>query len=266
MTHSAGPCGDWSPIWCEELPVTSAAISGIAVTMATEILWAKSGRQFDSCSLTLRPCRKDCYGGSWPFGGSWLMYGDQWPYPYNYAGQWFNAGCGGCPGDCSCTVLHKVELPMYVSSITQIKIDGAVLAPSAYKIMDYRTLLRVDGSEWPRCNDLNLADTELNTWSIELVVGTTVPTLGRYAVGELAREIALACAGDSNCKLNPAVQQVTRQGITMQFLDPNAMFADGKIGLYWSDLFISTYNPGGIAARAQAIDVSGPRHREQTWP
>ena len=264
-TPSAGPCGVWNPIWCEPLPVSTVSVSGWALQAATEVLWAKSGRQFDTCEITLRPCRDDCFGGTWPWGETWNQWGTTWPYPYNYAGQWFNLGCGGCPGQCSCTVLHTVELPAPVGEITEVRVDGVALPTTAYRVYDHRTLVRTDGQPWPLCNDLNKSDTEVGTWSVTFVAGTAVPALGRLAVGELARELALACVGEA-CRLPSPVQQIVRQGVSLTFLDPNEMFADGKTGLYRSDLFISTFNPGGVAARAVAVDVDGPAPRRQTWP
>lgn len=263
VAQSAEPCAPWEPIWCEPLPLSTAAISGDAIDWATHILWAKSGRQFDACEVTWRPCRQECWG-TVPSG--LLLADTRFPQPYNYAGQWFNLGCGGCPGTCSCTVLHSVALPMPVISIVEVKVDGAVLTTGSYVVYEHRTLLRVDGNPWPLCNDLNLADTEVGTWSVTATIGTTVPSLGRMAVGELARELALACVGDGTCKLPSPVQSIVRQGVSLTFLDPNEMFADGKIGLFRSDLFISTVNPSGIAARAAAFDVDGPRPRRQTWP
>jgi hypothetical protein len=44
------------------------------------------------------------------------------------------------------------------------------------------------------------------------------------------------------------------------------MFADGKIGLYFCDLFLGTYNPKNIKDRARAIDVERRGNRQQTWP
>lgn len=263
VAQSAAPCAPWEPIWCDPLPLSTAAISGDAIDWATHILWAKSGRQFDQCEITWRPCRKDCWGSAWPFD---RFIESRYPHPYNYAGQWFNLGCGGCPGSCSCTVLHTVELPMPVASIVEVKVDGVTLVSGSYTVYDHRTLIRTDGPSWPLCNDLNLPDTEVGTWAITAVVGPEVPSLGRMAVGELARELALACVDDGACRLPSAVQSIVRQGVSITFLDPNVVFADGKIGLYRSDLFISTVNPSGIAARAVAIDVDGPRHRRQTWP
>lgn len=262
--NSDGPCAPWPAIWCGTISPSVAAVTGTYVEIATEVLWAKSGRQFGMCSLTLRPCRRDCWGGAWPFADRWNEWGASWPYPYWFNGQWFNMGCGGCPGSCSCTVLHEVVLPAPVAQIDEVKVDGVTLAPSAYRLYDHRTLLRVDGGMWPICNDLNKDDTEVGTWSVTATYGTDVPALGQLAVGELAEQLALACVEDGQCKLPSPVQQLVRQGVTLTFLDPSQVFADGKIGLYTSDLFISTYNPQGIAARAQVIDVDGPRARRLT--
>lgn len=264
MLQSVGPCQPWSPIWCVTLPLSTAAVSGDALQTATEVLWAKSGRQFDECTVTLRPCRRDCWNET--FSATWHEWSTGWPYPYLANGQWFNLGCGGCPGTCACTTLHTVELPMPVSSIVEVKVNGTPLVSGSYTLYDFHTLVRTDGQEWPLRNDLNLPDTAVGTWSITLTHGTAVPVAGRMAVAELTRELALACVGDGSCKLPQPVQQLVRQGVTMTFLDPNEVFADGKIGLYRSDLFISTFNPQGIAARAQVIDVDGPRHRRRTWP
>ena len=261
---SAGPCGPWSPIWCD-IPLSGLEITGQMLEVATEILWAKSGRQFDECVTTLRPCRQDCWGGAWPFYDRWSEFGRAWPYPYNYAGQWFNLGCGGCPGSCSCSVLHQVKLPSPISAVNEVIVDGVVLSPTAYRVYDHNMLIRTDGEAWPLCNDLNLDTTEVNTWAVTVTLGTSVPSAGRLAVGELTAELTKACVGDE-CKLPAPIQQLVRQGVSMTFLDPNAVFADGKIGLYFSDLFLSTFNPQGIAARAQAIDVDGTAPRRQTWP
>lgn len=266
VARNAGPCAPWTPIWCGEIPLSGAAISGDMLMAATEVLWAKSGRQFDQCTEILRPCSKDCWGGTWPFYDRWNELGRSWPYPYNYAGQWFNLGCGGCPGSCSCTVLYEAQLPQPIADIIEIKVDGAILVSGSYTVYDYQTLLRTDGSPWPMCNDLNKTEDEVGTWSVEVVLGQAVPVMGQLAVGELALQFINACVDVDACLLPTPVQQLVRQGVTLTFLDPNEIFAAGKIGLYRSDLFISTFNPAGIPARAQAIDVDSRGPRRQTWP
>lgn len=235
--------------------------------IATEVLWAKSGRQFDECEQRLRPCASDCWGGGvFPFADSWNEWGVRWPYPYNYAGQWFNLGCGGCPGTCSCTVIYEVKMPQPIQRITQILIDGEIMPTGSYRVYDYEMLIRTDGSPWPMCNDLNKDETEVGTWAVDVVLGTSVPKLGQLAVGELALELINACVDQSACRLPKPVQQIVRQGVSLTFLDPNEVFADGKIGLFNADLFISTFNPGGIPARAQAIDIDNRSPHRRTWP
>lgn len=266
ITASAGPCAAWEPIWpCVDAAITGAAVAQTMVQVATEIMWAKTARQFDECEMTLRPCRDDCWDGQWPFYDRWNEFGRSWPYPYNWAGQWFNLGCGGCPGSCSCTVLWKAKLPALINRIVEIKVDGDIVPTGSYMVYDNQMLIRTDGEAWPICNDLNKADTEVGTWSITLTIGQTVPDLCRLAVGEMATEFIKSCLGQ-NCRLPSPVQQLVRQGVSMTFLDPNAVFADGKVGLYFCDLAISTYNPAGIPARAQVIDVDQLYPSRQTFP
>lgn len=258
---TAGPCSPWTPLGCQTIPTAAAAISGVMLDAASYILWAKSGRQFDECVVTLRPCRRECFD-VWP--DEW---GVGWPNPILFAGQWFNMGCGFCTGDCSCNVLHQIMLPSPTSAVTEVKIDGVALTPPEdhFILYDYRQLIRTDGEAWPSCNDLSQDDTHVGTWSVTFRVGVPVPPLGQLAVGELWTELMNACIG-APCKLPSPVQQLVRQGVSLTMFDPNVAFADGKIGLRLSDLFISTVNPGGIPARAQVYDPDARGPRMQTWP
>src|SRR5690606_26300487 len=108
---------------------------------------------------------------------------------------------------------------------------GEILDSSKYRLDEHRYLVRTDGEAWPRCNDLRKSDQHVGTWSVTATFGTVVPPSGQFAVGELALEIAKACAGQ-DCKLSPAnVQQITRQGVKKVFLDPNSIKDSGMMGL-----------------------------------
>lgn len=261
MTQITGslPCSGWSPIWgaCD-LTTLSPAVTGAAVQAASEILWGLSGRQFGICQLVVRPCRRECYGMSWTsLGSSWWQYGT-YPRPLFYNGVWYNLVCGnGCDSGCSCSPLSEALLPEPVTSIVEVKIDGVVLAPSAYRVDDYRKLVRVDGGQWPLCNNLNLDDTQVGTWSVTVQFGQPVPTMGQLALGELACQFAHIINGNDECELPNPVQQLVRQGVTMNFLDPNKVFPDGKVGLYLSDLFLGVVNPHGLMSRSEIFDIDG---------
>jgi hypothetical protein len=250
-----GLCEAWSPIWTCALPTSANAVTGDAVQMASEVLWALSGRQFGLCNVTIRPCRRECYTLGWNGWASWWEYGT-YPTPALINGSWFNITCGSCDDGCSCTRVSDVMLPGPVHEIGLVKVDGSILTKNVdYRLDDYRRLVRLGGAEWPLCNDLNLADDQPNTWSVTFSQGQEVPRLGRVAVGILATEFAKMLICDSSCALPKPVQSLSRQGVNLTFLDPNEVFADGRTGLYVPDMFISTYNPRGLKTRSRAYDV-----------
>jgi hypothetical protein len=261
-----GPCQAWE-LSCPAFPDdTSEELQATAAMIATEVLWSRTKQQFGVCSVTLRPCRKDCLpAGPWiPQVGGWYDFtGGVWPFPQPalIGGAWINIACGMCSTGCSCSHVSEVRLPYPVAAITEVKVDGVVLPPSAYRVDNFNLLVRLDGEDWPQCNDLNLEDTEVGTWSVTADYGQEVPELGKLAAGQLATEIAKRCVNASGCLLpTGTIQEVTRQGVKQVFFDANKAFAGGTIGLYWADLFVKTYNPTG-SNLALIYDIDGPKHR-----
>lgn len=269
-TPSQGPCLTWDPIWCCDLTGASAALTGSALAIATEVLYHLSGQRFDICEFTVRPCRRECangwLGGFGGYGlGNWWEWGGLYPRPYLFGGAWYNLTCGSCAGECSCTMLEEAWLPSPVASIVSVKLDGASLPASAYRVDDYRKLVRVDGGTWPICQDLSKPDTATNTWSVTLTVGESVPQVGRWAVGELACELIKSCTGQA-CFLPTNATQITRQGITIDFPTFSELLVSGSLGLRWCDIFIATYNPNRLRAAPMVWDVDRDSNRRQTWP
>jgi hypothetical protein len=250
----SGPCENWPPL-CDDFPVATLPeqqdLIDQALQAATEALWERTHRRFGLCTITLRPCREECAN---PPAG-WANYsGYGWPFPVLDRGTWINLGCRACAGGCSCTILSEVRLPSPVAEIVEVKVDGVALDPAGYRVDDWRWLINLDG-EWPTCQDLTLADTEVSTFSVTASYGEQVPTLGSLAVGQLATAIHKGCTGASDCPLPQAtVRQITRQGVTKVFFDAATAFKGGQIGLYYPDLFIATYNPGG-RRRAKLYDI-----------
>lgn len=258
-----GPCDDWPVYWPCDVSCESPTVTAHAVRVATEMLWALSGRQFGLCTVTLRPCRRDCWtSGTWPWGWTEFLPGAySFPTPALIGGQWFNLICGICGDTCSCTRLSEVDLPAPVHDVVQVKVDGAPLATGAYRVDDDRRLVRVDGGEWPRCNDLTVSDTHVGTWSVTARYGQDVPEGGAWAVGELGCQLMLAFNGSSDCKLPPGVTTLVRQGVTVQMNTVTDLLKDGLTGLYLVDTFIATWNPGRLRRRARTYSVDGPNPR-----
>jgi hypothetical protein len=259
----SGPCADWEPLWCGTLSTAAMAATGEAVTMATDVLWHLSGQRFGVCEVIIRPCRAQCAEGYgtlddwWAGIGAVSYLGSGGPRPWWADGVWYNV-CGGCTSGCSCTELSEAILPAPTRDVVEVRLDGIVLNPSTYRVDENRRLVRTDGGVWPMCQRMDLSDDQPGTWSVTLTVGESVPTLARRALGDLAAEFAKDCAGE-NCVVPYDVTSLTRQGITLDFGNPNAEHVDSMVrllGLRMVRLFLATYNPMKLQQRGKVYDVS----------
>jgi hypothetical protein len=258
MSADFGPCSSWDPIWICDVSAKSPTATGRAVAAATSIVWTLSGRQFGTCTTTLRPCRRTCYDDGWwnRYGMPWSAgyAGSGWAYGGGYYGLWFDLSCGSCSGGCSCSEVSEVVLPSPVSSIVRVMMDGTPMATGAYRVDNNRFLVRTDGQRWPRCNNLSLNDTQPGTWSVTAAYGQDVPVAGQFAVGEMACEILKAMDGE-DCRLPAGIQALTRQGVSISYPDIGSLFRKGRTGLYLVDAFITTVNPSGLASRSRVYSV-----------
>lgn len=259
-------CDTWPVTWACDVSCLSPAVTGLAVEIASELLEALSGHQFGTCTATIRPCRSICT--EWgPLRIGWgAGFESMYPFPYLYAGKWYNLGCGTCGDSCSCTELSEVILPGNVVSILSIKMDGTPMVTGSYRVDNGNRLLRTDGGRWPVCQNMSQPDTAAGTWSITGVFGQPVPSGGSLAVGELACELSKALAGDNTCRLPRGVTQVSRQGVTINYAKVTDALKEGLTGLYLVDLFLHTFNPHHLVAPAHVYNVDAPLQREQTWP
>lgn len=254
MPTDFSPC-DWDPIQCCVWPTGSEAVTGYARQGATEVLWQESGQRYGLCEITIRPCRRQCDGGGWPFMDRWYEWaGGMWPRPLLFNGLWFNVTCGGCPGGCSCTVLEEVLLPGVVSSISQVKVDGVILPSTAYRLDNNQLLVRVDGGSWPYCQDMAAADTQPDTFSVTFTFGEVPPVIGRQAVGQLMCALARECMGE-DCRLPANVTSLVRQGVAIE-LD-----ADFLKRFNFVSLFLRYANPAGLQAAPGIYDPDAQSFR-----
>lgn len=251
-----GPCAPWTTAdaLCDSADTADADLVEQVIEAASELLFAKSARVYSgTCSGVLRPCcASDLCGRSrlsfekWADGYG-LIVGDPFPFtPELFAGQWYNvAGCASpCVAwDCSKRV-PRVDLGRYpVTQVTEVKIDGVVLAESAYKITDNRYLDRIDGDLWPRAQDVLALDTQVGTWSIAVEWGQPPTALGVLAANELACQMLMDIAGDENCALPARTVQVSRTGVTYNLADVITLLEKGGIGLQFCEMFIAAENP-----------------------
>lgn len=254
-------CEPWPVTWCCDLDLASPAVTGMAVQAASEYVWAQSGRQHGSCSVLLRPCRSDCqdsysgywWNGTWPTTSPWPA----WPWRVDLA-------CGRCIGDCSCSAVSTLRLPVYAQSIAQVLIDGAEIPASGYAFYDNDKLVRTGGEAWPSCQDWSVPVSGVGAWSVTPVFGEPVPELGRLAVGELACLIVKHCT-DPSCRLPAGLQSQTRAGSTYVYFDPVRLKEIGSTGLRMVDRFLDMVNPSRLDVGARIWDPDDmTRHRRPT--
>jgi hypothetical protein len=93
---------------------------------------------------------------------------------------------------------------------------------------------------------------------LTLEVGQNPPPIGRSAAAALAAEMlrgdpryAALNAGDT--RPDARLTSITRQGVTMEFVDPEALFRTGMTGVYAVDLFLRATNPTGARYQAKVI-------------
>lgn len=233
---------------CEELANYDAPIRALAEAWAGRSLRMLTGYSVGGCPLVLRPCRASCVATS----STWVYDGQSY-YPTNYGGVWMNVACGPCGGTtCSHDAATSVKLDGR-TNVTQVKVDGVVLPPSAYRVQD-GLLLRVDGGVWPLTQDMDKDDTQPGTFAVYYTPGWPVDGVGAYAAGVLACEYAKMLSGQS-CRLPKSVTQITRQGITMT-ITPGA-FPDGLTGIPLVDAYLLSVNPHGLKSPSVVLLPGG---------
>lgn len=242
-----GPC-DWPISVSEECCTGWTALpqdqKDRAVRLATKIMWAATGRRYGLCVNVVRPCGNDRQCGS--CGGGWDWSDGGWMRPFIWDGVWRNCACP-CP--CECAPSCQIKLPGPVNSVTEVLIDGVILAPSSWRVDDFQWLVRTDGQCWPQCQDYNVDIPAAGTLQVTYLRGDPIPLDVLDAAAILACEFAKACAADKSCRLPGRLQTLTRQGVTASMVDINAVLKFGLTGLTEVDMIIMADNPYGHRTR-----------------
>lgn len=250
-------CPDW-----EQLPA-SARARGIRI--ATETIWALSGRQYQVCTACIRPCKAFCLccGDNYMPPGYWGIRTGWGPY-VNGEGRWVNCGCG-CGGGC-CKAACAVRLdPGPAIDILSVKIGGVVVPPNTYRVLDGNLLVRsAEAGCWPECNDLASPDTAAGTWSVTYSYGNKPSAVALDMAAILACEVAKLCA-NRKCRLSGRITQVTRDGVSVT-LDPKAFIDSGLTSLPEIDQWLRVVNPYGLASQSQVWSPDTLPPKQVTWP
>lgn len=248
----AGVCNPWiTGADIDNTCCADLAKRSLAASFAVNLLYRLSGRQYPgTCTRTIRPCGVGCT--AW---ARWPAYRDSWFPAYNTGTGWTSTGpalaYGGCGGRCH---LPSVTLPGPVDPETVIVvIDGVTLDPTAYRVINYRRLERLDGGTWP-CTQNLAADSGIGgdpgTFQVTYSYGRNPDAGGILAAQEYACEVAKHLCGAGDCQLPQRTRSVVRQGITFDLTTPLDFLDQGRTGVPLVDLWLTSVNPAKLARRA----------------
>lgn len=145
--------------------------------------------------------------------------------------------------------VYRLELGEYpVTSVQEVRIDGATLPTSAYWVADDRFVVLSSGGQWPSTQLQHLPNTDVGTFSITYTWGVAPPPAVRSGARRLACEL-LAMSTGGGSSLSDRVRSVSRQGTSFELVSPQDLLeSNGRTGIYEVDLAISAYNSGGNVA------------------
>lgn len=216
--------------------VTDAAAEA-GIEIATAVLYEMTGRRWSGLdTASVRPRAEDT---STPFEvPGWVpSWGE------------YDSSVG------SCTPSDSIDLGFFpVVEISQVKIDGLVMLPTAYQLRNQKTLVRIDGGTWPCDQDLSLPTTDPDTFVVDIVHGIEPPMAGKHCCAVYAVELAKSFC-NLDCALPQRTQYMTRQGISTILMDPLNVIERGMIGLPTVDAWIKAVNPH--KRRKRAMMASG---------
>lgn len=231
-------CTDETLVDCEtdiETPATYKWTDVQLLRAASNILYARTCYDFPGrCSRTIYPC--------------------------------LNCHCGCSP--CGCGTYHAIDLQdeFPVLEISEVSIDGVAVDPAAYRLDDWRYLVRVDGAEWPTCNTLDLPDTTgalAATLFVEYEFGIDPPVELVIAAAELACQLKRACEGQS-CALpgttRDRIKRLSRRGSTIELESITELLKNGLVG---NDLIDQALAVHGDCSRTTIIDPARRRRSVQ---
>ena len=251
-----GPCTPWitgdDVMDCCSVETTDGTIFDLAAEKASDVLFELSGRLFaGECGP--KKVRPYCHGCSC---GHQILARGHIVAPYG-------SYCDFCLVSCSPSLVKLPGVP--VRAISEVKINGSVLAVGEYRLHQKRYAMRLNSTRWPIRQNLTIADTNDNTFSITYTYGEDPPEVGIEAATELACELYKACANVGECQLPTGVARLVRQGITIErsFLQRDRQTGAWRTGLRLVDAFLNAYNPRGIMRRPVFWSPSGPQYAQE---
>ena len=237
-----GPCG-WVPTHThhssadlDEWNAYSAATRSMADSIASTVLWGATARIYGACDVIARPVLYPA------FDSSVFCSGVTWSPVDIGAGFWINF-----PADQYLPNVDpfRVKLDGPVGAITSVTIGGVLFASTGYRLDESMWLVRTDGSIWPLWQNVALPGTDSTAFVVNYTQGLPVPAILLAMAGTYALEVARAMSPQSStlCRLPSRAKTITRQGVTIDMMDPGVLLDRNLTGIPEVDAVIQALNP-----------------------
>lgn len=237
----------WPVFWPGGEPPATANAEQVALaeTYAVNTLRFLTLYRVGGDPVTVMPCARTCRR---PLMRASLFS----PVPF-YPSATDLRSCG-CSVGCGCSGVGGVELDIPIGRIDEVKINGTVLDPSAYLVIDGHTLVRKDHTNWPSCAGKDFTVTYLNSYPVD--------EMGQFVAGMLAEEFIKAMLSDKKCRLPSTITSMARAGISYDLT--KGMFTDGVTGIPEVDAWIVLWNPYGLRTRPAVYSPDLPHAHQVT--
>lgn len=242
----------WPVDWPDE---AAADLAGPAVKELCEIyaiscMTALTLHRVGGSPVTIMPTSRDRVEGHWLYAGYHhdIMLGQFYPGLVYPSAEDLQGGATVVP-------FTALDLPGPVGAVTEVRVDGAVLDPTLYRVENGRYLVRLDGKGWPVNTGDNFTVTYFNSHP--------ATKMARYAAGVMAAEwLKLFTNAKGGCRLPRSVTNIQRQGLTMELA--RGMFPDGVTGMPEVDAYIMLLNPFALKVMPRVYSLDMPEHRQVT--
>jgi hypothetical protein len=247
------PCTAWVTVdevvaCCPDFALLTADAQNQFIAAATEVLYQMSNGQFpgECPMIDVRPPAQWC--GCWTW---WNPSYQDTIYWEPLRRRWV---CGNRV--VGCEPIDQIRLAGDpIRSIIEVKIDGIPLLPSEYSLMEPNRLVRMRDLAnpearqfWPSCQIMDLPPDHPGTFAVSYTYGADPPTAARLAAGDLACQMAIACAASSSeeaaeaCELPGRVTRIVRAGLTIEAAQITAtLLQQGATGIPSIDYFVASY-------------------------
>lgn len=160
-----------------------------------------------------------------------------------------------------CSDVSFIRLAEPVHRVLWVMVDGALVPPTSYRIMDRSKLIRTDGTDWPSFQDVTKTLSEVDTHAVRYEYGIPADAVTKRAAIDTAIELIKLTQSETNRRLPANVTSTRSSGVSLTMQDRNQLIRE--LGSYLESVnrFMALHNPRAeMASYVYSPDTSPRLH------